>query len=240
MSFLNPTVPSTQDHLEVEDIRDDLVILKSGIVALVIQTNGLNFDLLSEKEQDSKILAFAALLNSLDFQVQVVIKTDRTDISNYIDKLELYKQKQISQALRKQIEIYVKFIRNLTLNKEILDKSFYVSIPEVVGEVQRTSMVKQIFGKKAKITNIRSLLEKAKPSLYSKRNHIVKQFKRIGIFTKQLTNEELIRLYYSMYDPDKTGVGKMQFTTTEFTSSLIRPYGIEEVENQDKLTSKAT
>ena len=82
MSFLNPTIISTQDHLEIEDIRDDLVILKSGIVAMVIQTNGLNFDLLSEKEQDSKILAFAALLNSLDFQVQIVIKTDRTDFSN--------------------------------------------------------------------------------------------------------------------------------------------------------------
>ncbi|HLD03851.1 MAG TPA: hypothetical protein VJC17_03710 [Candidatus Dojkabacteria bacterium] len=230
MSFLNPTIISTQDHLEIEDIRDDLVVLKSGIVAMVIQTNGLNFDLLSEKEQDSKILAFAALLNSLDFQVQVVIKTDRTDISNYITKLEVFKLKQISQALRRQIEIYIKFIKNLTLNKEILDKSFYVAIPEVVGEVHRTSMVKQIFGKKERITNIRNLLEKAKPPLFSKRNHLFKQFKRIGIFSRQMANEELIRLYYSMYDPDKTGVSRMQFTTTEFTSSLVRPFN-----NEDKL-----
>ena len=234
MSFLNPTIISTQDHLEIEDIRDDLVILKSGIVAMVIQTNGLNFDLLSEKEQDSKILAFAALLNSLDFQVQIVIKTDRTDISNYITKLEVFKLKQISQALRRQIEIYIKFIKNLTLNKEILDKSFYVAIPEVVGEVHRTSMVKQIFGKKERITNIRNLLEKAKPYLFSKRNHLFKQFKRIGIFSRQMASEELIRLYYSMYDPDKTGVSRMQFTTTEFTSSLVKPYSNDAKKDQPK------
>ena len=43
---------STQDHLDIEDIIDDLVILKTGWVALVINTTAVNFDLLSEAEQD--------------------------------------------------------------------------------------------------------------------------------------------------------------------------------------------
>jgi hypothetical protein len=222
MAFLTPSVPSTQEHLEIEDIREDFVILKNGSISLVLEVNAINFDLLSEREQDVKILSFAAFLNSLDFPIQVVIKTERTDISEYIEKLNAYKSRQISNALRKQIEIYVKFISNLTLNKEVLDKKFYVVIPEIVGEVQRTSLVKQVFGRKTRITNVRGLMEKAKPRLYPKRDHIIKQFKRINLVARQLLNDELIRLYYSMYDPDKTGISKLQLSANEFTSSIIK------------------
>lgn len=222
MALLTPTVPSTQEHLEIEDIREDLVVLKNGSISLVIEVNAINFDLLSEREQDVRILSFAAFLNSLDFPIQIVIKTERTDISSYIEKLNAYKNRQISNALRRQIEIYVKFINNLTINKEVLDKKFYVVIPEVVGVVQRTSIIKQVFGRKTKITNVRSLVEKAKPKLYPKRDHIIKQFKRIGLIAKQSLNDELIRLYYSMYDPDKIGISKLQLSANEFTAGIIK------------------
>jgi hypothetical protein len=102
MGIFSSNTMSTQDHLEVEDIIDDLVLLKTGIVSLVLETNAINFELLSEKEQDSRILAFAGLLNSLDFQMQIVIRTERTDVSSYIDRLVAYKQKQISKALHRQ------------------------------------------------------------------------------------------------------------------------------------------
>src|SRR3990172_10627624 len=116
-----------------------------------------------EKEQDAKILSFAGLLNSLNFQMQIVIKTERTDLSAYIEKLGQYREQQISNALKAEIDIYTKFINNLTFNTEVLDKRFFVVIPEVVGEVQRTSFIKQLFGRKVKITNIKSILEKVKP-----------------------------------------------------------------------------
>ncbi|MBI4033280.1 MAG: hypothetical protein HY377_02095, partial [Candidatus Blackburnbacteria bacterium] len=48
---------STQDHLDIEDITGDLVIMKSGWVALVMSATALNFDLLSEAEQDATIYA---------------------------------------------------------------------------------------------------------------------------------------------------------------------------------------
>ncbi len=79
---------STQDHLGIRDIRDDLIITTQGSVAMVIQTSSINFDLLAEYEQDNKIYAFAGLLNSLNFRIQILIRTKRIDISNYIDYLK--------------------------------------------------------------------------------------------------------------------------------------------------------
>jgi hypothetical protein len=102
---------STQDHLEVQDIIDDLVITKSGTVGLVVQTNAVNFDLLSEYEQDNKIMAFAGLLNSLNFQIQILIKTQRIDITNYINYLKSQQDREMTPGLRQQLSIYTHFNR---------------------------------------------------------------------------------------------------------------------------------
>jgi hypothetical protein len=218
----NTKTPSTQEHLEIEDIRDGFVVLKNGIVSVVLEVNALNFDLLSEKEQDTKILHFAALLNSLNFVFQIVVRTELTDTTDYIEKLRAYQQKVISDALKTQIEIYINFINNLTYNKDVLDKTFYMVIPESPSIVEKTSFVKQLFGKKNKITNIKSILDYVKPRLTPKADNIIKQFKNIGLVAKKLDTDSLIRLYYSMYDPDRTGVTKLQLSTTEYTSSLVQ------------------
>lgn len=218
MGIFTPNQISTQDHLEIEDIRDGLVLLRDGRISLVLETNALNFDLLSEPEQDTRIKNFASLLNSLNFQLQIIVMTERSDLTAYIERLSKYKNRQISKPLIRQIEIYMKFIKNLTYNREVLEKRFFVVIPEVIGQVQRTSMVKQIFGKKISITNKKALFEKAKLQLYPKRDHLRKQFKKMGLEAKPMNTEELIRLYYSMYTPDRLGSGKLELKTTELTS----------------------
>jgi len=218
MAFLSAAKMSTQEHLEIEDIRDDLVLLKDGRVSLVIETGAVNFDLLSEDEQDSRIKMFAGMLNSLNFQMQVVILTERSDLTSYVEKLTRFKEQQTSKPLVRQIEIYLQFIKNLTYNREVLDKRFFIIIPEVSAEVQRTSIVKQIFGKRIQITNRKAIFEKAKINLYPKRDHVFKQFKKMGIETWQLNNDQLVRLYYSMYDPDKIGSKNLELVTTKYTS----------------------
>ncbi len=218
MALMTPSKLSTQDHLEIEDIRDELVLLKDGRVSLVIETGAVNFDLLSEEEQDAKIKTFAGMLNSLNFQMQIVILTERSDLTSYLERLTSYREQQASNPLKKQIEIYIQFIKNLTYNREVLDKRFFIVIPEVSAEVQRTSIVKQIFGKRIQITNRKAIFEKSKINLYPKRDHLFKQFKKMGIEAWQLNNDQLVRLYYSMYDPDKIGAQNLELTTTKYTS----------------------
>lgn len=218
MTLMSPSKLSTQDHLEIEDIRDDLVLLKDGRVSLVIETGAVNFDLLSDEEQDAKIKTFAGMLNSLNFQMQIVILTERSDLTAYLERLTAYREQQASKPLMKQIEIYTQFIKNLTYNREVLDKRFFIVIPEVSAEVQRTSIVKQIFGRRIQITNRKAIFEKSKINLYPKRDHLFKQFKKMGIEAWQLNNDQLVRLYYSMYDPDKIGAQNLELVTTKYTS----------------------
>ncbi len=201
-------IASTQDELAVRDIQEDLVVTKSGSVAMVIQTSAINFDLLAEYEQDNKIYAFAGLLNSLNFPIQILIRTKRIDITSYIDYLESQKQREMGEGLKKQLEIYTLFVQNLIVKNDVLDKSFFVVIPYNPGLVLQDI---GILGKKKKNEDedkykqmeIAQLLEKAKIFLYPKRDHVLKQLSRMGLFGHQLNNTELLSEFYTIYNPEE-------------------------------------
>lgn len=205
------TISSTQEHLEVRDIVDDLVITKSGSVALVIQTSAINFDLLAEYEQDGKIFAFAGLLNSLNFHIQILIRTRRIDISNYVNYLKNQENSTMSDGLKKQLNIYTEFIQNLIVQNDVLDKNFFIVIPyNPAGEVPGTGLLKSKKNREEieryQQMKQEHLLEKAKIFLYPKRDHILKQLGRMGLFGHQLTNKELVTEFYTIYNPDEEQV----------------------------------
>lgn len=202
------TIESTQEHLEVRDIVDDLVVTKSGSVALVIQTSAINFDLLAEYEQDGKVYAFAGLLNSLNFHIQILIRTRRVDISNYVDYLKEQEKDSMSQGLKKQLQIYTEFIQNLIVQNDVLDKNFFIVIPfNPAGEVPMSKIIQSKKSREEMEQHMEmkqeQLIEKAKIFLIPKRDHILKQLGRMGLFGHQLTTKELITEFYTIYNPEE-------------------------------------
>jgi len=222
MGVFDPKKMSTQQHLDIEDIRDDLVVLKNGRVSLVIETTSLNFDLLDGREQDARIGSFASLLNSIRFPIQIVIRTQRTDIGKYMKLLENYKGRISSQPIIEQVNLYQDFISNLTQTTQILAKRFYTVIPSLRLPVITTSWVKQMMGKQKQIVNVAQLVQKSKEELYPKRDHIIKQYANLGVAAKQLKNDELIKLYYSVYEPDVTGLDILNIREDDLDLSIVQ------------------
>ncbi len=217
-------VASTQDHLDIEDIRDDVVLLKNGSATAVLQTTAVNFDLLSETEQDSMIFAYAALLNSLTFPIQVFIRTKRMDISNYLVRVQEAKTRTHNQNLVLQIEKYENFITDLVSKNQVLDKRFYVAIPFIGLDLsQVTSNIASLFKKRSKNLDKWSLLEKAKVNLEPKVEHIMKQFNRLGVRTVRLNTEELIELFYDLYNPEIAREEKAALGPQEYTTPIVEP-----------------
>ncbi len=197
---------STQDHIAIRDIVDDLIVTKSNSVSLVIQTSSVNFDLLSEQEQTSKILAFSGLLNSLSFPLQVIVRTSRIDIGKYISYLKEETQRTLSPGLRKQLNIYTTFVQNLTIHHEVLDKKFYLVISEYsIGDMSNPMQMAKNEEQNT-MFNKKKLIEKAKTKLYFKRDHLIKQLSRMGLTGYQLETEQLIDLFYDIYNPKKENI----------------------------------
>src|SRR3989304_4227252 len=134
------TTPTTQDHLDIFDIKDNLVLLKNGAVCAVLQTTAVNFDLLSEIEQDAIIAAFSMLLNSITFPVQVVIRSRRLDITKYIEKVYRVETRLNDPLLKHQAQASRKFVQEIIKTNDVLDKTFYVTISPGGGmETELTS-----------------------------------------------------------------------------------------------------
>ena len=202
------TTSSTQEHLEIREIVDDIIITQSGSAALVLQASAINFDLLAEYEQDSKVFAFAGLLNSLNFHIQILIRTRRIDISNYIDYLKNKENDTMTEGLKKQLHIYTEFIQKLIIENDVLDKNFFIVIPfNPGGDIPTAKILKSKKTKEEIQQNLQlkqeQLVEKAKIFLYPKRDHVLKQLSRMGLVGKQLTNKELISEFYTIYNPEE-------------------------------------
>lgn len=219
----NKSIPTTQAHLDIEDIQEDLVLLKNGNISMVLETTSLNFELLSEEEQEVSILAFASLLNSLNFVMQIVVRTERKDVNDYIDRLSLLTQQQNSPALKKQMEIYISFIKNLTTKSVILDKRFFLVITTNFSLASAKPSMIDVFFPKPKVVDIGRNLQRAKEYLYPKREFLAKQFKKMGIDVHQLNTNQLIQLFYDIYDPDKVGVRRVKITDEEYTAGVVEP-----------------
>lgn len=212
---------STQDHLDIEDVKEDMLVLKDGRVCIIIETSAVNFSLLSEVEQDSKISAFAGLLNSISYNLQIVVHTESVDVSKYIIMLQKYMTQQKSDKIRYQIENYIEFIKNLIKKNDVLDKRFYVVIPYIPYGIKRTSPLKQFFQKPDKIIEMEKLIERAKLDLYPKKDNMMKLLLRMGIKSRQLSGEEIIKLFYKLYNTENNFIPKVHFSEEDYVAGVV-------------------
>lgn len=197
-----PIRASTQEHLPIEDIKDNLVILKDGSCAMILSVSSVNFDLLSEKEQDAIIYAYGALLNSLSFPIQILVRSQKKDISSYLEILQKEEmKKQQNPLLYNLISSYRKFVAEMVKKNNVLDKNFYVVIPFSSLELGVSSTLTSLLKPRKSLPLSKDyILQKAKISLTPKRDHLIKLFARIGLVARQLTNKELLKLFYEIYN----------------------------------------
>lgn len=214
MNSLPKAKASTQQHLDVEDITEDLVILKTGWVAMVMSTTAINFDLLSEAEQDAAIYAFGAFLNSLTFPLEVLIRSKKADITSYFQSLEEAERTQPNPDLKRQIQKYEEFIQATVQQKTVLDKRFYL----IISYSPLGAGFKGIGAK-----NNAQLIQTARSSLAPKRDHVISQTARLGINTRQLNSQELIELFYDIYNPAPTGTQRVILDAASYTTPLVEP-----------------
>ena len=178
---------TAQDHLPIKEIRDDVAILTDGSFLVVLETSAVNFDLLSENEQLAIIATFAAMLNSLSFAIQIVIRSKRLDISSYLGSLVVAEQKQANPLLKQMISRYKSFIETIIRENEVLDKQFFIVLSVSSLEVGLDR-------------DIETRFKKAMTILMPRKDHIMRQISRIGLKVTQLTSERLIKIYYELYN----------------------------------------
>ena len=194
---------TTQEQIPVADIVGDIVIYKSGGAAIILESTSLNFGLLSELEQEAVIAGYAALLNSFTFPVQIVVRSERKDISSYINFLNKSQEEIENPKLLTIMKDYKNFIIEAIRKKNVLSKKFYIVVPFTPYELGVAKSVIAVTKTKGPLPFPKNyVVNKAKMTLYPKRDHLMRQAGRLGIRFRQLKTNDLIELFYHTYNPE--------------------------------------
>ncbi len=189
---------TTQKFTEIESIEGNVVILSGGNACFIIEVTATNFSLLSKEEQDAKIFSYASLLNSLSFPIQIFIRSRQLDISSYLRLLDQESQNSQNQILSSEIKLYRDFVKELVKVNTVLDKKFYIVIPYShleAGIGGTKTGTKRGFSKDG-------FIAEAQATLRSKAQSLLSQLARLNLRAKTLEKEELVKLYYEIYNKD--------------------------------------
>ncbi len=199
---------ATQEFVPIREVRDGIVVLKDGTMRGVLLASSLNFSLKSDDERNAIILQFQDFLNSLDFAVQISIQSRRLDIRPYIALLEDRYKEQMNDLMKIQTREYIDFIRKFTETTSIMTKSFFVVVPydpaiidikstKITGIFQKKTTGEQEKTKQQSFEENRTQLEQ--------RVSVVEQgLSRCGIRVVRLGTEEVIELFYKIFNPGDT------------------------------------
>ena len=198
---------STQQFLEVDQIREGTVVLKNKSLRGVIMVSSLNFALKSDEGQQAIIYQFQNFLNSLDFSLEIVVQSRVLNITGYLDKLEELGENQENELLKTQTIEYRKFIKDLIAGGQILSKNFYVIVPFTLVEIPGMTANKNIFKKQKDETPSESQFQRAKSQLWQRMEFVALGLRRCGLQCVPLNTSELIELFWSLYHPEEAEVG---------------------------------
>lgn len=208
---VNPA--STQNMLQIAEIRDGIVIMSDGSFRSVVMAKSINFDLMSAQEQESVEAGYQAFLNSLYFDIQIFIRSQKVDIRPYLDKLAKTRSQEDNMLLGILMDDYIDFITDLSTESNIMDKYFYIVVPffSNVSVKRAITQSKNFFtglsgmfnkSKQPQVTVTEQVLDEAKDELRNRIQAVIGGLEQCGVKAVPLDTQELIELYYDFYNPD--------------------------------------
>ena len=195
----------TQQYLDVAEVKEDVIVLKSGALRSVLAVSAINFDLKSSEEQEAIISQYQNFLNSVDFPVQIIISSRKLNMQNYLDFLVSKEKEQPNELLRMQISEYRDFINQLVSVSNIMEKNFYIIVPFSPIENKEKgffSNIQSLINPQKNILEKRENFETYKNQLFQRVDHITAALSGIGLRIVPLKTEELIELLFNSYNPE--------------------------------------
>ena len=120
---------SVQQWLPMEEI------LKNGIIRInknkyikILKIIPINYNLKSDLEKKTILNSYKILLKTCNFDIQILIQSNKEDLSQHIANIQKNIQKKENKYLKEISENYIKFIQNLNYSRNSASKDFYLIV----------------------------------------------------------------------------------------------------------------
>ena len=204
---------STQQFLDIAEIREDVVVMKDGTMRAVLLVSSINFSLKSEDEQEAIIQGYIAFLNSLDSPVQILIQSRKLDIDDYLNRLKEQEKTQTNDLLRNQSADYRQFVKELVELGEIMQKKFFVVVPYNPASAKRKGFFARMSEVLSPLVSARLREEQfrqRKKDLMIKVDNVRASLNSMSLISAMLDTQSLIELYYTAYNPQSMQTQKLE------------------------------
>ena len=195
---------STLAFLEINEIRDGVLVLREGQMRAVIAVSSANFNLKSGTEQEQIINQFQGVLNSLEFPIQILIQSRKLNLDNYLNKLRVLEDQQENDLLRVKMQEYIEYVQTLLDERNIMSKEFYI----ICGH-DPVTLKSGVFGRFMRALNPTKATKQKqeefldnKKTLMNQAESIASRFSGLDLKVNFLNTEQLIALVYNCYNPD--------------------------------------
>jgi len=208
----NKIASSTQQYLDIAEIREDTVIMRDGTLRAILMVSSINFALKSEDEQNAIIAAYVSFLNNIDFPLQIVIQSRELNIDNYINTLKQREKEQTNELLKMQTAEYLQYINELISLGKIMNKRFYIVVPYNPLSDKQKKFFSRLFESFKPATLIKMKEEKflkRRADLTRRVENVSSGLASIGMNSIILDTQSLIELFYNTYNPETSANQKL-------------------------------
>lgn len=219
---------SVLDFMEFDTVVDNMISQKDGKrYIMVVECQGINYDLMSEVEKNSVEEGFLQFLNTLRHPVQIYTQTRTINLESSI---QTYKEKvkEIENVLEKQEMQYKQMVRSESYTEEQLNRAYfeltkqknlYEYGKDIIYSTERMSSNKNVLNKKYYVVIPYFVEELGENSfdkeeqrnlafseLYTRAQSVVRTLSVCGINARVMNSNELVELLYVAYNRDEAEV----------------------------------
>lgn len=175
------TKQSSRQQIKLKGVKNGILQLPGDEHRLILQISSINFELMSEDEQDAIIETYQTFLNSLSTPFQILVRVRELDMDKYLEDFKAKVTDEKNKTYKDQANNYISFVRSLITTNKILSRHFYVVLPYSA----------------AKDTDFSVIQERLKTSA----SIVAKGLGKLGMQTTKLSSLEALDLFYSFYSP---------------------------------------
>ena len=210
------------NFMEFDTVRDNMIIQRKGKrYLMVIECQGINYDLMSKVEKTGVEEGFVQFLNTLRYQIQIYVQTRSVNLENSLQEYRA-RVKDVESKLRKMQVQYEEMKDSGEYTDEQLQKAYYEVTKQsnlyeygksILQDTERMSLNKNILNKKYYIIvpyysaeagnenlDAKEVEGIAFSELYTRAQSLIRSISTCGVRGKILKSNELIELLYMAYN----------------------------------------
>lgn len=219
---------SVFDFMEFDKIEDNMIITQNGIkYIMVVECQGVNYDLMSEVEKNSVEEGFIQFLNTLRHPVQIYTQTRTINLENSIQTYRA-KVQEIEAELEKEKRKYQQMVNSDNYSEDELKAAFfeltkttnlYEYGKDIIYTTEKMSLNKNVLNQKYYVVipyyadelgennfDKKEITSLAFSELYTRAQSIVRTLGVCGVNGKILDSNSLADLLYVAYNRDDAEV----------------------------------